>query len=576
MAALILETHAEPLRIDLDRPALSLGSSEACDVILQGRGVRAQHAVIFREGSSYRVAASAGAPLTLNGRKVAAAKLAAGDRLTLGSVALTLTGEAIPEACVERPAAAGALQALSAFAATLGGGLAYRDLLERLLIAAVTELGADGGLLAAPSLREGEAQIFLSHPVGPAGAGSLRSDSLIAGVLRSGEPRLHPPLPGAPPLSDAPSLAGANLASAAAVPLLLPGETLGAIYVGRRPGRPPFGREDLTALSAFAAVASLLLGNARELTELAEKVRGLTERLRALEGETLIGDSPAVREVVRTAELAAPSGLSVLLLGETGTGKELLARLIHRRSSRMGPFVAQSCAAIPSELAEAVLFGSVRGAFTDAEDREGLFETARGGTLLLDEVGELPPALQPKLLRVLQERTVTRVGDTRERAVDVRVVAATHRDLASGESFRRDLYFRLAQIVLRVPPLRDRGDDVLLLAHHFLRQERQGLAFTARAQQCLLAHRWPGNVRELQAKVRSAAVLSARKVIGASELGFVAPEAIEPLEAARDRFLRRHVEEAVALAGGNKRRAAELLGISVRSLFRHLGGEEAT
>ncbi len=566
MAVLVLESSRH--RIELDRPALSIGSSRACDVILEGKGVRPQHAVLFREGSGFRIVASAGAPLEVNGRRVDGAVLAEGDRLALGGARLTLVGTAPPAASPVLPAADRALRGIAAFGATLGQGLSWRELLERLLDSAVRDLAADAGLLAAPSPLDGEARIVLSRP---AHAEALRSDSLIAQVFQSGGPLLYPD-PGRAAtarLRNAPSLA-IDLASAAAVPLSLPGETLGALFVGRRAGQPPFGPEDLTALTAFAAVAALLLGNAREVTELAEKVRGLTARLQALAGVDLIGDSPALREVVRTAERVAESGLAVLVRGETGTGKELLARLLHRRSGRPGPFVAQSCAAIPAELAESVLFGSVRGAFTGAEDREGLFEAARGGTLFLDEVGELPPILQPKLLRALQEKAIVRVGDSRERPVDVRVISATHRDLAPP-AFRQDLYFRIAQLVLLLPPLRDRGDDALLLAHHFLRRERPGLAFTPRAQACLLAHRWPGNVRELEGKVRSAALLAIHREIGPRELGFGEPEGIEPLDAARDRFVRRHVEEAVARSGGNKRRAAELLGISVRSLFRYLG-----
>ena len=221
----------------------------------------------------------------------------------------------------------------------------------------------------------------------------------------------------------------------------------------------------------------------------------------------LVGDSPAWRGLLEQLPRVAASGLPVLLLGETGSGKELVARALHALSARRRqPFVAQNCGATPDTLIESELFGHARGAFTGAiSDRTGLFEAAEGGTLLLDEIGDASALLQMKLLRVLQEREARRVGDSRARRVDVRVVAATHRVLERGVAqgtFRADLYFRLAAVRLRLPSLRERGRDVLLLARHFLASSasRQGGPTPELAPELaerLLRHAWPGNVREL-------------------------------------------------------------------------------
>ena len=228
--------------------------------------------------------------------------------------------------------------------------------------------------------------------------------------------------------------------------------------------------------------------------------------------------SPAMRATLALVERAAGSRASVLLCGETGTGKEVLARAIHARSARATrPFVAVNCAAFPETLLESELFGHVKGAFTGADrDKKGLFEVAEGGTLLLDEVGEMPLSLQAKLLRVLQERELRPVGGTRARAVDVRLVAATNRQLraeiAAGR-FRADLYYRLAVFPITVPPLRDRPEDVLPLCTHFLalygaREGKDGCTLSRDAASLLLAHSWPGNVRELENEVQRALALA--------------------------------------------------------------------
>ena len=272
------------------------------------------------------------------------------------------------------------------------------------------------------------------------------------------------------------------------------------------------------------ALVRLLAGARRRAGE--EVLRRAVERPYGYEG--FLGESPAMREVYSIVERVAPSSVDVLVTGETGTGKELVARAIHARSRRAaGPFVPVDCGAIPESLMESELFGHERGAFTGADARRmGLVEFADGGTLFLDEVGELPLPLQAKLLRVLQERRVRRVGARQENAVDVRVVAATSRNVdemvASG-AFRRDLYYRINVVRIDLPPLRDRGDDVGLLAEHFANKAaremgRPAAGLSPDVYQVLKGYDWPGNVRELQNVVRRALAMTRSATAGVDDL----------------------------------------------------------
>ena len=290
----------------------------------------------------------------------------------------------------------------------------------------------------------------------------------------------------------------------------------------------------------------------------------------------IVGRDRALLAALDRADRLAPGGLPVLIHGESGTGKELMARRVHRRSDRHeGPFVAINCAALSESLLLSDLFGHVRGAFTGADrDRAGVFESARGGTVFLDEIGDLPPTAQGMLLRVLQEGEVRRVGESLPRRVDVRVVTASHRDLEAmvrEGSFRQDLYYRLRGAVVVLPPLRDRGADVLLLAEHLLSRQAAGrpppkLSPAARAR--LLAHAWPGNVRELDNTLGVAAALAAGGLIEPEhlELPAAAPAPAGDYHRQVEDYRRRLVEEALTAAGGNRAEAARRLGLTRQAL----------
>lgn len=301
-----------------------------------------------------------------------------------------------------------------------------------------------------------------------------------------------------------------------------------------------------------------------------------------------IGKSKRFLEMLKLAEHVAPTDSTVLIQGESGTGKEVVAHYVHNLSTRAeGPFLSINCGALPENLLESELFGHVKGSFTGAvRDKQGLFAAARGGTFFLDEVGEMPPSLQVKLLRVLQEREVIPVGATESIPVDVRIIAATNRDLEEEMrrgTFRSDLFYRLNVIALHLPPLRERRDDLLLLLEQFLGQlglEHGGepKALTQDALDAVMVYEWPGNVRELENALEHAAVLSRGALIDREHL----PERItkrkkEPLVAERsyrnptlDTVERAYIMYVLQAEGGNKTRAAEVLGIDPSTLYRKL------
>ncbi len=324
----------------------------------------------------------------------------------------------------------------------------------------------------------------------------------------------------------------------------------------------------------------------------AEREIAYLREVAAPDFEGMVAASPGMREVVDAIERVAPVPSTVLITGETGVGKELVARAIHARSDRGDSlFVALNCAAIPGELLEAELFGVTRGAFTGAtEDRPGKFELADGGTLFLDEIGDMPAAMQAKLLRVLQESAVERLGSNVLRRVDVRVIAATHRDLPAmveDRSFRADLFYRLNVFPLHVPPLRDRPQDIAPLAiqavERFASRAGRQLRLADDAVRRLEAYAWPGNVRELNNVLERAVILArdglltttALTSLSAAETGVprggaAAAPAVEPLEDAIARAERQAIRAALAATDDNKTRAAELLDISVRTLWYKL------
>ncbi|MGH8309040.1 MAG: PEP-CTERM-box response regulator transcription factor [Steroidobacteraceae bacterium] len=329
-----------------------------------------------------------------------------------------------------------------------------------------------------------------------------------------------------------------------------------------------------------AGVLSIVVRRAFRMRELEEENWRLREQTGSMALEGIIGVSDSMRNLCRSVEKVAPTSATVLLLGESGTGKELFARALHRLSGRSHqPFVAINCAAIPENLLESELFGYEKGAFTGAAKRtEGKLELANGGTVFLDEMGEMPASLQAKLLRVLQERTVERIGGRTTIPLDLRIICATNRNLdaaLTAGKFRDDLFYRISEVAIRVPPLRDRQGDSLLLAQYVLQQmsERYGRptrGLAPDAIRAIQAHRWPGNVRELENRIKGAVIMAEGAVVTANDLGLQDP-GDDPeylnLRVARQRAEAQAVRQALAMARGNLSRASELLGVTRPTLY---------
>ncbi len=333
----------------------------------------------------------------------------------------------------------------------------------------------------------------------------------------------------------------------------------------------------------------LALRKAEERESLRRENRSLREQIRNEQKfESILAKSQEMQDVFRTIGKIADYKTTVLVTGESGVGKELVARALHARSSRRNqPFVAINCGAIPENLLESELFGHKKGAFTDANsDRRGLFEEATGGTLLLDEIGELPLSLQVKLLRALQEETIRRLGESRDVKIDVRIIAATHRDLAAevkAGRFREDLYYRINVLPVTIPPLRARKDDIPLLVDHFVTRNNARLGTHIRgvsteARKFLLEYSWPGNVRELENTIERAMVLAEGEILEATDLPERLRDTLDPVQAqlasgelsikkttaAVEEIL---IRRALQKTKGNRTRAAEILEISHRALL---------
>jgi two-component system nitrogen regulation response regulator NtrX len=337
----------------------------------------------------------------------------------------------------------------------------------------------------------------------------------------------------------------------------------------------------------------LVVRNALRQRDLEAENRVLRAKVDRQQSATMVGESPAMAHLREQVALAAPTNGRVLILGDNGTGKELVARTIHQSSRRKsGPFIEVNCAAIPEELIESELFGHVRGAFTGAvADKPGRFEQANTGTIFLDEIADMSLKTQAKVLRVLQEQVMERVGGTQRIKVDVRVLAATNKDLTAeirAGRFREDLYFRLNVIPIFVPPLRDRQQDIPLLAEHFMallaaeygrRPKRLAPEAAARLQQ----YAWPGNVRELRNVIERLIIMVAGDTITAQDLGFLGrdgaegvpepapgPGPLRPLSEARDEFEKDYILQTLAAQGGNMSRTAEVLGVERSNLYKKL------
>lgn len=629
------ETHA------FHQDVVTIGRSRECDLFLPDRLVSRLHCRVERQdGQFVLVDAGAQNPAKLRGRPVLRAALPPGEPFELGSYAIAVQVPTVEQASVDetRPGVGEGrsghdLVAFLQIARALNEEQDLTRLLTQIVDAAIAMCGAERGFLILGKDGEHAVEVARNFAQEEVLSPEFKISRTIANrVLESGVPELTTNAQEDDRFRDLRSVADLRLRSVLCIPIRVRGAVAGVLYVDNRLQQQVFQEREKGLLLSLADHAGVAIHNARSLDQLQKKQLELEQALdrvdqlnAALKGQLqatvgelseikaelksqqlgpktkydykqIVGQGRAMQAVFALLDKYIDADDPVLVTGESGTGKELIARAIHKNSRRgKAPFVSENCAALPEALLESELFGYVRGAFTGATgNKKGLLETASGGVLFLDEVGDMPLDLQKKLLRVLQEGEVRPLGSAETRKVDVRLICATNKNLEAmvrDGTFREDLYYRLAVLPVRLPPLRERKEDVPLLVKRVLgelpREGGQRLRISADALERLVAYNWPGNVRELQNELRRAAILGDGVVLEShlsqhvregrsgpsaqfaddgtapAERGTTLPDLVRELET-------REIQKAFQKAHGNKSRAAELLGLSRFALQRKL------
>ncbi len=580
----------------LHKPVMTIGRAAGNDVHVADATMHSHHAQIVFNGRDFQLEeVDRAANITINGKKKRRARLVNGDRLGLGEAqfSFSMFSEAALEPHGEKTDGehneVTGFRKLHEFSEQLMSSEGLDQLLERLLDTVLELTGAARGLVLmidSSSDEPGALEVRTSRNVTAkdfrGGDDSGISDSIVKQVIATKRPVIVSDALTDTTFSQSESVIALKLSSVMCAPLLSRGEVIGALYVANDEIKSLFERRQLDLLTVFAGQASLLLTNAMLVTALRADNLKLESELGDKRFGEIIGSCASMLEVFRKLQKVAATDISVLISGETGTGKELIARELHRRSDRNeGTFVTVNCGAIPENLMESEMFGHVKGAFTGAvASRGGKFQQADGGTLFLDEIGELTPQLQVKLLRALQEKTVTRVGDSRPEKIDLRVVAATNRNLEemiSEGTFREDLYYRLNVVNLWLPPLRERGDDVFIIAKALLSKHGDDLnspvkGYSPAALAAIRKYPWPGNIRQLENRIKKALVLCDKTLLSPEDLdlGEDSAEPLLPLERAKEEFQRKYVLDALERNNGNRTQTARDLGVDPRTIFRYL------
>jgi transcriptional regulator with GAF, ATPase, and Fis domain len=568
----------------------SIGRGEENDISLPDPLLDDTHAHIHFDGRDFVMQTlERKSEIHVNGKKRKKHKLVHQDHVQLGSadLAFSLYDEPVSDdEAAKTLAELNAYRKLYEFSMKLLDKYELGPLLESLMDTVIAITNADKGFLV---LMEGDqpavkvARNLKRENI--ADAVAQLSDSILEKVVRTKKPLIISDALKDEEFANSLSVVNLKLSSVMCVPLLERANLLGVIYVGNDNVAELFDESKLDVLTIFSAQASLIIRNALLVNELQLDNKLLSEKLEQMRFGEIIGSCAPMQDVFKKIQRVATTDISVLITGETGTGKELVAREIHQRGTRVkGPFVTINCGAIPENLLESELFGHVKGAFTGAvATKLGKFHVADGGTLFLDEIGEMPLPLQVKILRALQERVVVKVGDTRPEQVDIRIVAATNRNLEEEikhNRFREDLFYRLNVVQLHMPPLRERGDDVLVIARYLLQRfaPEYGNKVKGLSPNSIIAlrkHPWPGNIRELENRLRKAIVLADKTLLGPEDLG-LSPEdtpQILPLTDAREKWQREYINYVLELNGGNRTKTARDLGVDPRTIFRHLEKE---
>ncbi len=578
----------KPIAFQVHKRVTSIGSGTENDLVLDDADVSETHGFVRFDGRTFTLQCIGTNDVIINGKRRAKHMLEHGDELLIGSTCLTfhLYRASVQRAEEEQSDLVQSYRRILEFSQVLLTEKPIPELLEELMDSIIELTHADRGFLILG--QDEEMHVRVARKLDKENiedAISQLSDSIVSTVVRNRQPLIVADALNDRDFGGSKSVVNLKLCSVMCVPLIDRDRFLGLIYVGNDNVVNLFTQAHLSTLTIYAAQASLIIAKALAMDELRLDNRRLRERIDDMRFGSLIGSCNAMKEVYRRVAKVAPTDVSVLILGETGTGKELIARELHARSDRAnGPFVTINCGAIPENLLESELFGHVRGAFTGASaTRSGKFQAAAGGTLFLDEIGEMPVNLQVKILRALQDRTVTKVGDTRPERVDLRIIAATHRDLGamiSDGSFREDLYYRLNVVTLTLPPLRDRGDDVEIIARYFLDKyltefDTAKKRFNGDAIIAMRKFSWPGNIRQLENHIKKAIILSERSGIRAEDLDLRegGEREILPLADAQEAWKSSYIREVLELNAGNRTKTARDLGVDPRTIFRFLEKE---
>ena len=606
----LLQKDAQPVIFTITKDTTILGRSSANDVFLTDQSVSREHAkIVALEDGGYEIHdLGAKHPTSVSGMVISHHKLRNGDRIRLGdSVLIFKTGESCttthvefltPENMSQEAVEVASLDAtrtdvfstegvdlsslqkdhqrlmlLYEFGKTINLHLEDpHQMLEEILKAAFRTFDAERGFIALVDEDTGELTCELVRDntaeeeverleVSRTILHKVRKDGiavLIVNALKDSEFR------------DVESVKEYSIRSALCAPLLSRDEIIGVIYLDNRASAGKFSEDDLMFLTALAHQAGTALGNSWLHRQVVQENIRLASALKPR--FQVLGDSEKMKKVFMTMKKVAPSDITVLIQGDTGTGKELVAQAIHELSSRSGrPFVAVNCAAIPKELIESELFGHEKGAFTSAvSTRQGKFEMAHGGSIFLDEIGDMSLETQAKVLRTLEEQEFQHVGGSKSIKVDVRVIAATNKDLEKAlkeGKFREDLYYRLNVVLLKLPALRERKEDIIPLAEYFMGDKAKKIS--PKAQNLLLSYDWPGNVRELRNYIERAVVLGDGEVIQPEDLPYNVRKGLKviaaPLELL-DRIEEDHIIRVLRSMDWNKSEAAKILGITRQTL----------